>query len=93
VVEVSHVILGQTSKDAPALASLDSVLYLAWSGEGNEKLNVATSTDGGQTFGDPLISQQTSPASPVLCVRDRQPFIAWTGTDNNKLNVAEVTDL
>jgi hypothetical protein len=83
-------VLDQTSPAAPALASLGQALYLAWTGTGNNRLNVMYSADGGNTFGQPFTSAQTSPAAPALSAYDGSLFIAWTGAGNNQLNVAQV---
>ena len=81
------VTLDQTSPGAPALASLNGALYLAWTGTNNE-LNIMTSTDAGATFGSLVTSTQTSPAAPALSrfFPGRALFIAWAGTGNNELN-------
>ena len=87
----NKVTLGDTSPVSPSLASLDGRLYLAWKGNGNNKLNVMYSTDNGKTFGNKYTSTETSTDSPVLCVHNGKLYIAWEGVGNNKLNVAQVT--
>jgi Putative Ig domain len=82
--------LNETSAAGPALASLNGVLYLAWAGTRNGKLNIMTSTDAGASFGHLITSTQTSPAAPGLCASPDGMFITWTGTGNTKLNVAPV---
>jgi hypothetical protein len=86
-------ILADTSWASPALASLNGVLYLAWTGEGNNQLNVMPSFDGGATFSEVnkyTSPQATSPAAPALCVHNGNLYIAWTGSGNNQLNVTQV---
>jgi Peptidase A4 family len=84
------VVLGDTSPQGPALASLNGNLYLAWNGRGNEQLNVMVSSDGGRTFGSKLVAGDTSPAGPSLVAHDGKLLIGWTGERNHQINVAQV---
>ncbi len=87
---INKVTLGDTSPVRPSLASLNNRLYLAWKGDGNNKLNVMCSTDGGVTFGNKHTSNERSPKSPALCAHGGNLFIAWKGDGNDNLNVARV---
>ena len=87
---VQKVILGDTSPVSPTLASLNNNLFLGWSGNGNDFLNVMSSPDNGRTFAHKHISNQTSPQPPVLCAHNGKLFIAWKGDGNELLNVAQV---
>jgi hypothetical protein len=94
---VGQVVLGETSANSPGLASLNGLLYLAWTGVGNNELNVSCSADNGATFAGKATSTDTSPQAPALCVLQENMavlqenlYIAWTGVGNNELNVAQV---
>ena len=88
---VGKTTLNELSGSRPALAALNGNIYIAWSGTGNNQLNVAVSTDRGVSFGQKLVSGETSPTSPSLCVHQGKLFIAWIGSGNNQPNVAEVS--
>jgi hypothetical protein len=91
---VNKATLGETSPVSPALASSNGALYLAWKGDGNDHLNVISSTDEGHTFIGKIVSPETSPVSPALADNNGQLFIAWKGDGNDNLNVAVVdTDI
>ncbi|MBT2676377.1 DUF1929 domain-containing protein [Streptomyces sp. ISL-14] len=87
---VAKAVLSDTSEASPAIASDGARVFLAWQGVGNDKLNVAVSTDRAATFGGKHVSEQFSPHAPVLAVCRGDLFIAWTGESNNHLNVALV---
>jgi hypothetical protein len=94
---VDQVVLGETSSNSPALASLNGLLYLAWTGVGNNELNVNCSIDNGATFAGKATSSDSSLQAPALCVLQENLavlqenlYIAWTGVGNNELNVAQV---
>ncbi len=83
-------ILGDTSKSAPALCSLNNTLYLSWRGESNDHICILSSADG-VTWANQLVSGQNTPASPALGVCNGQLFVAWRGDGNENLNVATVS--
>jgi hypothetical protein len=87
---IGQVVLAETSTNSPALASLNGLLYLAWTGVGNNQLNVNCSADNGVTFAGKKIGEDTSQQAPVLCACQGNLFIAWTGVGNNNLNVSIV---
>src|SRR5207249_3816642 len=60
------VVLSDTSSDAPALASHDGRLFLAWKGLDDNRLNVMFSDDGGRTFKGKRIVSATSDRAPAL---------------------------
>jgi hypothetical protein len=68
--------LPEQSESGPALASFEGRLYLCWRGL-DERLNVASSADGGQTFGDQATSPQTTDAAPSLAVLGADLLLAW----------------
>jgi hypothetical protein len=78
------------STGSPALASFNGILWMAWRGDG-ELLNIASSTDGGHTFGQLFTSNETSPQGPALIEHDGQLIIGWRGGANDVVNVAAVT--
>jgi hypothetical protein len=86
----NKVTLGDTSPKNPTLASLGGLLYLGWKGDGNDKLNVMCSADGGYTFGNKYTSTETSPQAPSLCAHNGNLYISWKGDGNDSLNVAQV---
>jgi hypothetical protein len=82
----------------PSLASVNSVLYLAWADAYTGQLAMLSSVDNGQTFSNPYSSWQTttpaglsgsSTAGPSLCASGQNLYFTWPGTNNNALNVAE----
>jgi hypothetical protein len=84
------VTLAETSQQSPALACTTTFLHLAWSGVGNNQLNLLCSPNG-QTFGPKYTSAETSPVAPALCGHNGILIMAWKGDGNNQLNVAHVT--
>jgi len=74
----SPVVLSETSPAGPALASLNGKLYLAWTGVGNNQLNIASLTASGATLSGPHISPQTSQDGPSLCTMNGDLYLAWT---------------
>jgi hypothetical protein len=89
---VNKKILGDTSSKAPALASFDQKLFIAWKGSGNDNLNLMYSDTQGDSFRTDLkhISEETSDAAPALATHRGKLFIAWKGSGNDALNSAEV---
>lgn len=88
----SKVTLPETTDDTPAIASFDSVLFLAWKGSGNMNLNLASSTIN-FGFGNKVVSSNTSDHAPALCAYGRILAVAWKGRDNTaSLNVAQVSN-
>ena len=91
----SKATLGFTTDQAPALASNNGFMYLAFRGETDDHLYLARknpdapadSTDWGGAFD----TNQTTDAAPALVSVDGNLFLAWTGTDNH-VNVAKVGD-
>lgn len=90
---VRHTIVDETSDASPGLARLDDgTLVLAWKGKGNRSLNIATSTDGGRTFPNKVVTNQLSPQGPGIANIDGRLYLLWQGTDNVP-NIAEITKL
>jgi hypothetical protein len=84
------VTLAATTDKAPALASHDGRLFVAWRGSGNKQLNLAFSEDNGLTFKGTRTLAEASDEPPALASHAGSLFLAWTGLDNEKLNVARV---
>ncbi|MFD8220929.1 hypothetical protein ACFV2U_46535 [Streptomyces sp. NPDC059697] len=78
-----------TSDAAPALASHNGRLWLAWRGSGNEQLNLAFSDDDGVCFHGIHTFLDTSDYAPALVSHGGRLYLAWTGLDN-RLNIAKV---
>ena len=91
----TQVTLSQTSGHGPALTTFNNALVLAWAGSGNNYLNVASSTDQGQTWRSPVvISSQTTDATPAIAALGSLFYLAWAGTDSNhSLNLMQSSDL
>ncbi|MCX5610650.1 glycoside hydrolase [Streptomyces sp. NBC_00047] len=83
--------LGFTSDAAPALASHDGRLWLAWRGSGNEQLNLAFSDDDGVTFRGIRTFSDTSDHAPALASHAGRLYLAWTGRGGERLNIAKVS--
>ncbi|MGH7298359.1 MAG: G1 family glutamic endopeptidase, partial [Polyangiaceae bacterium] len=77
-----------TSPNGPALASLDRVLYVAWVDRANV-LNLASSTNAGQTFTGQFASTVTSTEPPALAVFAGKLYVAWKDA-GDQLNVGIV---
>lgn len=84
------VTLGDSSTRAPALASHNARLFLAWKGADNDNLNLAFSDDNGQSFRGSMMFLDTSHHAPALASHNGRLFIAWTGRGDGNLNVARV---
>src|SRR5262245_31959136 len=87
------IILGDTSSTAPALASHDNKLFIAWKGSGNDNLNLMYSDlHPVVSFRTDLkhISAETSDAAPTVATHRRKLFVGWKGSGNDALNSAEV---
>lgn len=87
--------LSQTSGSGPSLTQFNSEYVIGWCGSGNNYLNFASSTDGGQNWGSATtISSQTSATAPAMVEMSGVFYIAWTGTDSDhSLNVMQSSDL
>ena len=87
---IGQVVLGETSSNSPALASLNGLIYLAWTGVGNNELNVNCSANYGASFVGKATSADTLQQASALCAHQGSLYIAWTGVGNNELNVSQV---
>lgn len=91
--------LAETSLEGPALASHGGQLFLAWTGVGNNNLNLmvsqgdsshpSTTLGPSVQFGGKIILPETAIGSPSLASHNDRLFIAWTGSDR-RLNIARV---
>jgi len=82
-------IFNGTSKQAPALAFYQGLLYIAWT-DATGKLNVMPSPDGIHG-GNQVTLNQTSSNGPALTGSSSSLSLAWSGT-NNQLNVSSSSD-
>ena len=80
----NKVILGETSSNAPALASDGRRLFLAWKGSGNDNLNTIVSLDDGASFSGKYTSPETSDAG-VSLVGSALPFGSRTPSSCHRL--------
>lgn len=85
-------VLKETSACRPSIASLNNILYIAWNGDGNNKLNVAMSTDSGVSFINKFVSTETSDQGPSIAAHDGNLMISWKGVNNNRINIAVVAN-
>lgn len=83
-------VLGDTSGAAPALASHNGRLFLAWKGSGNDNLNLMFSEDDGATFRGKTTFGDSSSHAPSVASHAGRLFMAWKGSGNENLNVARV---
>ena len=83
-----------TSPITVSMAYMNSTLFVAWSGSGNQYINLMHSTDGGLTFNS--ATKYTSPeksAVPVSLVAiNGTLYAAWTSAADNHINVMHSTD-
>ncbi|MER2509104.1 MAG: hypothetical protein ABTQ27_10130 [Amaricoccus sp.] len=84
------VTLGELSDAAPALCSHGPWLAMAWKGHGNDRLNVAVSTDGGRSFRFKRVLGDTSVLAPAIASHQGKLFLAWTGQGDGHVNVARI---
>jgi hypothetical protein len=84
------VVLGDSSEAAPALASHNGRLFLAWKGSGNDNLNLLLSDDNGASFRGKTTFPEFSSHGPSLASHAGRLFLAWKGSGNENLNVAKV---
>jgi hypothetical protein len=83
----NKVTLGETSNNSPAVVSRERELFLAWTGVGNQQLNVMSSGDGGRSFSNKYTSPETSSAGPALVWSNDTLLLGWKGLDNTSLNI------
>ena len=79
----------QSSKQGPALAFFNNLLYLAWTGT-DGKLNVISSSNG-TSWTKQVTLNQNSNAVPALIASNDSLSLVWTGTDG-KLNALFSSD-
>jgi hypothetical protein len=91
----AKMILAESSEHGPALASHAGRLFLAWTGENNEKLNVAPvgsvetpGTVGPLQLVGKVVHGDSSDAAPALTSHNGRLVLAWKGSGNNQLNLA-----
>ena len=87
-------IFGETTYHASALTSHAGRLYLAWTGRGNEHINVAKVyiTEALDIFGIENLEQKvvlndTSDQSPAMASHNGRLYLAWKGSGNDNLNM------
>lgn len=78
--------LPETSDHGPALAVAGGLVFLAWKGVGNNRINVGI-VDAGKVVKHP--SKERTTHQPTLFSSDGL-YIAWKGDGNESLNGAEV---
>jgi hypothetical protein len=88
----THYTLAERSDANPALAFYEGVLVLAWKGRNNTSLNIATSSDGGKTFPNKIVTSQRSSHGPWLCHIDEDLYLVWQG-GGDWPNIAQVTSV
>lgn len=98
IVLPGKVVLGDTSTQTPALASVlvngnNAKLAIAWAGtDSSSTLNVMTSSDG-RNFGNKVTLAENSPAGPDMTFFAGRTYLAWIGTDDqHHINLASSSD-
>jgi len=78
----NHQVLSQSSDNAPALVAFDGQLFLAWKGNGNNGINIMSSSDGFATIDNHNTPEADNFADyPLsLAVFNNNLWIAWKGT-------------
>jgi hypothetical protein len=83
--------LGDTTEQAPGLASHLGRLFLTWKGAGNDNLNILFSSDDGNSFGGTVTYGDASDQGPALAASEQDGlWLAWKGSGNDNLNIARV---
>lgn len=73
--------LGYRSQHAPAVAELNTTLYVAWmTDDSTRRIHLAQSTDA-QKFGDTVALPVTTQASPSLVSFKNKLYLAWRAND------------
>jgi hypothetical protein len=90
--EVNKVTLGDTSVNAPSLCQHAGKVYIAWTGVGNNQINVMSAADG-KTFASKVTLGDTCVGSPSITSHNGLLYLAWSGTDlRHSLNVMSSSD-
>ena len=91
------IVLTETSKSAPVLKVLpkngghNEMIYLAWRGNGNNKLNIIMSEDG-INWHNKLTLHETTTSGPALVKLNKSKLLlGWRGVGNNSLNILKVS--
>jgi hypothetical protein len=79
------------SSEAPALATLNDMVWMAWKGEGNDTRIFLTSFNGTWSSGAPISGMGTSSA-PALTVSDGELFLVWKGEHDTQLFLSKSRD-
>jgi C1A family cysteine protease len=85
--EFNKVTLGDTSNFAPSICLHNGKVFIAWTGVGNNKINIMSSADG-RAFANKATLGDTATGSPSITSFNGLLYLAWTGTDGrHSLNV------
>lgn len=69
---------------APAIATFNGRLYMAWIGtDANHRINLMSSTDG-LNFNNHVVLADNSNHAPALVAFNGALYLAWTGTDSRQ---------
>ncbi len=92
-VKIEHkVTLGERASSGPALGVHNNALWMAWTGDGNNQLNVVQvvlRADGSLNvdLSKKQIMGDSSDRTPALASYKGRLWIAWVGVNNRQLNV------
>lgn len=75
------VTLADTSHQSPAVAYLNGRYYLAWAGQGNNRISLLSSTTPDFRDAARALAEETCQGPPALTAFAGRIWIAWTGTD------------
>src|SRR5262249_36049767 len=103
--QASKLTLPETSPEAPSITAFNYRLWIAWKGDGNDNLNMASlnpnpdPTQQGKLSYDSSqkkVFNETSPKSPALAVSPigygNKLWLGWKGDGNDWLNVMDISD-
>jgi hypothetical protein len=80
-----------SGNDTPAIAVFNNTIYLA--SFTYHKIQIASSSNGGTTFGNQITLPETTDTPPALTVFDGRLYIAWKGIGGSQLiNVESSSD-
>jgi hypothetical protein len=88
----NKVTLFDTSLNTPCICRHNDRIYIAWTGVGNNRINLMSSVNG-INFTNKVVLNDTCIGSPSITSHNGKIYLAWTGTDpQHRLNVMSSVD-
>lgn len=81
---IEKVVSPERSDYRPAVATLNNLVFMGWTGVNNEFLNLMVNGASNK------VSPETSSHAPSLAATNNELLIAWKGSNNFQLNVAHM---